>query len=161
MTESSPNIILMFRSRERLLAVPLENVIEVVPAFELLQTPGLAPNLAGMISLRGEVLPVIDTAVLIGDDRTILKPQHKFIVLHTSRQSIALLVDTVEDLVDVEESRSNETLIENGHSCFKGVVTVEDEMVLILDVEICSQFDQRDHLIELDDETINLEGIIS
>jgi chemotaxis signal transduction protein len=137
MEKSAPNILLLFRCRERLLAVPLDNVQEVVPAFELLHTPGLISSLAGMISLRGEVLPVIDTAVLIGEDATVLKTRHKFIIARTSQQSIAFLVDTLEDIVDISDNASIEQGSCVGQGYFKGIVSVEEEMVLVLDVEVC------------------------
>ncbi|MFA6234218.1 MAG: chemotaxis protein CheW [Bacteroidota bacterium] len=137
MTENSPNIILMFRSHERMLAVPLENVIEVVPAFELLRTPGLAATLAGVISLRGDVLPVIDTAVLIGKSVTVLKPNHKFIIVRSSSQSLALLVDTVEELVEIGTGNPMDPMHDSGPLWFKGIVPVEEEMVLILDLDAC------------------------
>ncbi|MBE0644823.1 MAG: purine-binding chemotaxis protein CheW [Bacteroidetes bacterium] len=137
MPESSLHTILMFRTHGRLLAVPLDAVREVVPAFEVLHAPGLASTIAGMISLRGEVLPVIDTAVLIGEEVTLLQPQHKFIIVRASRQSIAFLVDSVEDLVALEQNASVDPMAGNGAVLFKGVVSVEEEMVLILDIDAC------------------------
>lgn len=161
MTEAPTNIILMFRSHDRLLALPLATVIEVVPAFELMHTPGVSPALAGMISLRGEVLPVIDVGVLIGESKTILKPQHKFIIAKTSRQAVALLVDTMEDLVDISSCSMAEPMSDEGQSCFEGVVSVEDEMVLVLDIEACSRFEYDVFSIDSDDAIHNLEGQIS
>ncbi len=161
MKETPIQTILMFRTHDRLLAVPLETVTEVVPAFEILHAPGLASTIAGMISLRGEVMPVIDTAVLIGREVTLLKPQHKFIIVRATRQTIALLVETVEDLVELDASHPVDPMTGNGALLFKGVVSVEEDMVLVLDIDACCRPEQVVLPTELHTDPITLEGEIS
>jgi purine-binding chemotaxis protein CheW len=49
-----------------LYALELTTVREVVPAPVITPLPGAAPALLGVINLRGEVVPVFDTARLLG-----------------------------------------------------------------------------------------------
>lgn len=158
MQQESMNTILMFRTRERTLAVPIESVLEVLPAFEILRVPGMASVAAGMISLRGEVMPVVDSAVLVGAAPLELNPQQKFIVVICSLQPFAILVETVEDLIEI----GNEQLINpsNGQNALPiaGIVAVEEEMVLVLDVEACGRMNDIFTEHELETSLCEAEG---
>lgn len=152
------NTILMFRTRERTLAVPIESVLEVLPAFEILRAPGMASIVAGMISLRGEVMPVIDSALLIGAAPLELHPQQKFVVVENASRPFAILVETVEDLIEIR----SEQLINpsNGRSAMPiaGIAAVEEEMVLVLDVESCGSMNELFRDDELDASIHEAEG---
>ncbi len=47
-------------------ALQLEAVREVVPAPRLTRVPRVPPAVLGVFNLRGEVVPVLDTAALLG-----------------------------------------------------------------------------------------------
>ena len=47
-------------------AIELTRVREVIPAPAPTHLPGAPPALAGVFNLRGEVLPLFDTAMLLG-----------------------------------------------------------------------------------------------
>lgn len=152
------NTILMFRTRERTLAVPIESVLEVLPAFEILCAPGMASIVAGVISLRGAVIPVIDSALLIGAAPLELQPQQKFVVVECASRPFAILVETVEDLIEIR----SEQLIKpsNGRNAMPiaGIAAVEEEMVLVLDVEACGSMNEFFSDEELDASIYEAEG---
>jgi purine-binding chemotaxis protein CheW len=140
MQESSQTI-LMIRSGERTLGVPIGNVIEVVPAYELHRSPGMPAAMAGMISLRGDVLPVVDTAVLVGAGPLTMHPQHKFLIVQSSARLFALLAETVEDLLEIDRSRLITPMHAAGGHPVAGLIAVGDEMVLVLDIDACGEAD--------------------
>lgn len=51
-----------------LYALELEHVREVVPEPVITPLPGAPPVVCGVLSLRGEVVPVLDTTALLGLD---------------------------------------------------------------------------------------------
>ena len=57
---------LVFACGSSLYAVPSETAAEVVNLPSLTKVPGSPPHLLGVFAHRGEVLPVIDLATLIG-----------------------------------------------------------------------------------------------
>jgi chemotaxis signal transduction protein len=85
MQQESMNTILMFRTRERTLAVPIEMCWKCFLRSNSICAPGMASAMAGMISLRGDVMPVIDSAVLIGAGPLELHPQQKFLMVESPR----------------------------------------------------------------------------
>lgn len=150
--------ILMFRTRERTLAVPIEAVLEVLPAFEILCAPGMASVVAGMISLRGEVMPVIDSAVLIGVRPLELHPQQKFIVVECASRQFAILVETVEDLIEIRSEQLINPSTGRSGLPIAGIAAVEEEMVLVLDVEACGRMNETVSEHELDASLYEAEG---
>lgn len=132
---------LLIRTRDRLLAVPVEHVHEVVPAFEMLRVTGMPPVMAGLIGLRGSVLPVVDTSVLLGQDALELGVHMHFIVLETGHRKFALLFEGVEDLVEIDRVRITRHMQGAGRGPFLGVVAQGENMVLVLDAEACASLE--------------------
>jgi purine-binding chemotaxis protein CheW len=57
---------LLFPLGPELYALPLAQVREVVPAPALTCLPTAPPFVLGLVSLRGDVLPVLDSGMLLG-----------------------------------------------------------------------------------------------
>lgn len=128
--------ILIFRNRNRRFGLMLNNIREVLPAFALTTAPGIADLYSGLISLRGEVLPVLDVAHLSGDESTVLRPQHQFVIAQTASQTVAVLVEDVMDLVERnDDDLAKREFLDSGLSGIHGVFMHEGEMVLLLDLE--------------------------
>ncbi|MDT8325029.1 MAG: chemotaxis protein CheW [Bacteroidota bacterium] len=137
---ASTHTLLLFTAAERRLALALEQISEVVPAFEMKHAPGLAEQLAGLISFRGRVLPVIDCRWLVDGSRTTLHHQHSFIIAQGSSHEAALLVECVDDLISLgEEEFRGEDFLHAGERKFRHIVMHRSEMVLVLDIDACMQ----------------------
>lgn len=110
----------------------------VTPLFH---TP---PAILGVISLRGDILPVLDLAALLNDDRPAASvgPDARFVVLrttlegHTKPTSFAIRVAMLEPLRDAGTS-AIEPLppgVPEGAARFaRGMVTEPRPAVLVLD----------------------------
>jgi purine-binding chemotaxis protein CheW len=61
--------------------------------------PGAPQAIAGIINQRGEVLPVINLGVLLGLHETPAGRSTRYLVAHHDETQLALLVDSVVDLV--------------------------------------------------------------
>ena len=136
-----PITILVFRSSGRVLAAPIANVREVVPAYELLRVSGMPPVLAGMMGLRGEVLPVIDTAALVGEEPLALDARQKFLVIRTDHRNYALQIEAVEDLVEIDAAQLVHPMPGARVLPLLGIAAIGEEMVLVLDVEACADLE--------------------
>ena len=132
---------LVLRTRDRLLAVPVAQLQEVLPAFELLRVAGMPAVMARLIGLRGEVLPVLDAAVLLGDAALELDVHMHFLVLEGDSRKFALLVEGIEDLVEIENDPSRPSMPGGGRGPFSGVVALGEHMALVLDVTKCAALD--------------------
>lgn len=102
-TATTPHLV--FELRGHLFAVRAGDVREVVrlPALEpLAEAPA---HLAGVLNLRGELVPVVDLALRMGYDATPHDPSQAIVVLSHAGTATGVLVDRVEEFVDLREDQ--------------------------------------------------------
>jgi len=58
--------VLYLRVASERYAIPTAHVVEVVPAVALRSVPGTPPEVAGLLSYRGHIVPVVDLARRLG-----------------------------------------------------------------------------------------------
>jgi purine-binding chemotaxis protein CheW len=117
-------------------ALPLREVQEVVPLASLSQPPGLPSVLAGFLNLAGTAVPVVRLDRLFGlpDQSTGLYTP--LLILRHVDPPIALLVDRVSEILAI----AAETILplRENHSfndCAEGVVTVGEQVILLLSAQ--------------------------
>lgn len=84
-------------------ALPLDQVVEVLPAARIEPLPGAPTAVSGVLNLRGDVLPVLDGRRCLGLDATPLRPSDRFVVLRVGEQRQALRVDAALDVAVVPD----------------------------------------------------------
>jgi purine-binding chemotaxis protein CheW len=117
-------------------AVPLENVVKVLPALLSTPLPGAPEAVCGLISLRGQILPVIDLAGRFGCEspqRSLWRPM---IWLRTSLRELILTVESVEVVLKLELDEFFPAPDPSVPSdLLRGVARSAEGMLLIQDVE--------------------------
>lgn len=92
-----------FDVRGQELALPIGDVRETLPVQPITRV-FLAPAcLAGVFSLRGEIVPVLDLAVLLGLARTEVGAETRVVVVEHAAGMAGVLVDRLRDLRKLEE----------------------------------------------------------
>ncbi len=77
-------------------AVPVEQVLQVAELSELATVPGASPAVLGVRNFRGQVLPVVDFAAVLGVERS-GRPRRLVIAEYQGRRA-GLAVDDVTDV---------------------------------------------------------------
>ncbi|RVU07853.1 chemotaxis protein CheW [Novosphingobium umbonatum] len=97
--------------------------------------PRVPHYVAGVVNLRGTVLPVIDLAARLGWESTEPSPRHAIIVTQLGSQACGLIVDSVSDIVTLSNdalqpppSTANDSII----TFLEGLAAIEDKMVMVL-----------------------------
>lgn len=94
--------LLCFRVGGRVFALDIMNIREILRRQEVTPVPGAPPHVAGVVNLRGELVPVIDLdrGLLggVGDGGT---EDPKLVVARTGPHTMALLVEQVLEVVSV------------------------------------------------------------
>ena len=86
-------------------AVPVERIREIVRLKSITEVPRVPDEILGIISLRGEVVQVLDLRLRLGVPATELTRTHRIVVLHGDEGEVTgLLVDTVSEVLRVEEA---------------------------------------------------------
>ena len=130
--------ILLFRTGDRLMGLPLSQVQEVLPAFTCKEAPGMPELFAGLIMLRGEVLPVIDSGRIAGPGRSVMHAHHQFIIARGQQHSTALLVEEVVELIESSDPEllRPEFLSEDSANVLS-IIQHGTETVIVLDLNAC------------------------
>jgi purine-binding chemotaxis protein CheW len=85
-------------------AIPVERVREIVRVRILTPMPRVPPEIRGVISLRGEVIQVVDLRMCLGLPTPEADRRARIIVLHGDDDRVAaVLVDAVREVVRVPE----------------------------------------------------------
>src|SRR4051812_49780853 len=79
------------------LASPIADVRETLPIQPITRVVLTPPCLAGVFSLRGEIVAAIDLAVLLGLPRTELRDDSRIVVLAQAAGAAGIVVDRLRD----------------------------------------------------------------
>lgn len=99
---TGPLRLVCFELRAQELALPIADVRETLPVPPITRV-FLAPAcLAGVFSLRGDIVPVIDLGVLLGLPATVAGDDSKIVVIDHAAGVAGVVVDRLRDLRTVE-----------------------------------------------------------
>ncbi len=80
------------------------NVQEVLRPQELARVPLAPPNVEGLLNLRGHIVTAIDLRRRLGFPARAPDAEPMFMIVRTADGFVALLVDRVGDVIEVDES---------------------------------------------------------
>lgn len=123
--------VVVFMVERQRFAVPLAEVVRVLPAVELTPVPGAPPVVVGVFDLHGELIPALDRRHRHAGS---VRLSDQLIVVRTQRRILALLVDDVSGVV--ERPMSPLPASTEGFEPYRGTVRLADGVVLIHDVEM-------------------------
>ena len=125
--------VVSFHVDGRTYALPLEQVVEVVRMVAVTPVPDAPPWLAGVVNLRGKLIPMIDLRPRFGAAPTEIDPGHVFLVAQVRGRTAGVMADLVEDVVKVDG-----TAAEHAHAdsnLVGGLARSTTGAVVILDLE--------------------------
>ena len=92
-----PLRLVCFELRAQELALPIADVRETLPVPPITRVFLTPPCLAGVISLRGDIVPVIDLGVLLGLPATAAGDDSKIVVVDCAAGVAGIVVDRLCD----------------------------------------------------------------
>ncbi len=122
---------------ELLLGIPIHQVEEISRYGTLTPVPGAPPSVSGVMSLRGEVVTVLDFRMVLGLGKTECTKRTRNVIVHAGSERIGLLVDRVADVVqlsaaDLLPPPANLSSAES--AVFHSVYRMESELLLLVDI---------------------------
>ncbi len=115
-------------------AIPCEHVVEVVPRVLLGHLPDTAPQVLGVINLRGNVVPVVDVRSRLSGSTLSLPPYQHLVIVRAGGRQIGLAVDEVSEVRDVPQS-AIERPSDVAGKAGPGIVRIDSDLVLVLSPE--------------------------
>jgi len=127
---------LTFNLRSEEYGIPIIAVKEIILKRNVTRVPNAKPFVAGIMNLRGMVIPVIDSGCKLGMGTNSDKAEN-IIIVENENTLTGLMVDQVKDIVTLEE----EMIVEGKNSLgslqskfIHGVGKAEKKNIILLDV---------------------------
>lgn len=118
------------------LALEVGAVERVVRAVAVTPLPGAPAVIAGVVDMRGRVVPVVDTRAALGLAGRPIRASDQLVVVATRARTLALVVDAVGDVLEVEAGAvvSRDDVLD-GLERVDGVLPTPSGLVLVHDAE--------------------------
>lgn len=114
-------------------ALELIEVQEVVENQQVYDFPGSPGAIAGAIGFHGRIVPVVDLALLL--DFPAGKLGQRLIVLINERGPVALGVDQVRAIINIEKNQTNRIQNHTEQNYISDVVNCGGEMISLFDLD--------------------------
>lgn len=117
-----------------LFGVESQEIQEVLRAVELTEVPLAAEVIAGLMNLRGQIVAAIDLRGRLKLEKRAADTATA-VVIHTSEGPVALMVDDIGDVVEVNDAtfeRAPETLKEAVRGIVTGVHKLEGQLMHVV-----------------------------
>lgn len=99
---------LSFRIAKELFAIEVKNVIEILEVPSITKVPKAPVFMAGVVNLKGRVLPLVDMKIKLGLQKTEFTVDTCVVVLELTiigrTMQVGVLVDSVSEVMEIQSS---------------------------------------------------------
>lgn len=131
--------IVSFRLNESLFSVDIMKVREIMKLVPITKLPASAPFLSGVINVRGDVVPVIDTRIKLGIECQEVSDESRLLLVDKDGRVIGLLVDEVLEVLTIPQDSIepfSELESDFGYSSIvTGIVKMDDQLLTLIDTD--------------------------
>lgn len=127
-----------FTLGELFLGVPVDEVQEVIRQQPMTPVPKSAPEISGLINLRGQIVTAIDLKQRLKLGPRAADAKTMNVVIRRDDGAVSLLVDEIGDVLDLAQSvlePTPENIDAEAKALIRGVYKLEDRLLLVLDTE--------------------------
>lgn len=137
--------LITFHVAGQLFGLDIMDIREIRAWSPVTRLPHVPAYVAGVVNLRGSVLPVFDLAARLGWSPTEATPRNPIIVIDINGKSRGLIVDSVNDIVSIP-ALSLQQPDASGHDgiipFIEGLAPLGEDMVIVLNLAALSADEQ-------------------
>ena len=118
-------------------ALPASQVLHLESFETATHVPGAPPYVAGLVQVRGRVVPAVDLRKRFGLPPTDHVLEHRVIVVQLGSRIVGLVVDSAREVIHLDEAGFQappELIKQQADGFVRGVVTVAGRLFLLVDV---------------------------
>lgn len=122
----------------QLFAIPSSEVVEIIRMQPITFIPKIPPFIIGVINLRGKIVPLVDVRLKFNKEKREYDDHTSIIVAEVNDLSVGLIVDSVNDVTNIAKNQISDTprlSKDTTNSFVKGIATLNENAVMILDIE--------------------------
>jgi purine-binding chemotaxis protein CheW len=131
-SDAARETLLLCRVDARLYGLPLRHVVETMRPLPFEPLPGAPPYIRGVSVIRGDTVPIVDTAVLLGANES---HPGRLVTVAVDDRRIALAVDAVVGIREVPGPALHDLppLLDNvSAESITAIGTLDAELLLVL-----------------------------
>ncbi|TCT13786.1 purine-binding chemotaxis protein CheW [Natranaerovirga pectinivora] len=140
----------VFRIDEEEYGIDIMKVFVIEKYQEVVKVPNTPEYIEGVINLRGEVLPIYSLRKKFNLNKRGIDDNTKVIVTYTNGMKIGFVVDSVQEILNINEENVEETpKIVSGinRQYIKSLAKVDKRMIILIDIDkIVSEEEQAELL---------------
>lgn len=126
----------VFKVADAEYALPFETVLQMESFVDATTVPGAVPYLAGIMPIRGRVVPVIDLRARFGLPPATRTLDSRVVVGQLDDRTVALLADSAREVIRIppEDLKPPPRVMTEGPTAFiRAIAQLGKRMVLVLD----------------------------
>jgi purine-binding chemotaxis protein CheW len=127
-----PQQIVVFSLGEEEYGLPITQVQEIIRYSEPRAVASHVTWMRGVISLRGQIIPVIDLAARLGLGAASSDEPGKIIIVETESSNAGIVVDEVQEVLTLKGD-DTEPLPAGGNDALQAIAKIGDRLVVLLD----------------------------
>jgi purine-binding chemotaxis protein CheW len=137
------NIYLSFTIGKEKLVVDANKVVEILDMPEITPVPGSGSELAGVLNIRGNILPVLDTRIkfninLSEKNQKITTVMVLEVNANGEQLSVGAIVDSVTDIIEINDENINKTVsldLPFNPEYLTGVAKIKDDFIQLMSID--------------------------
>lgn len=138
---------LLFKMGEELYALGIENLREILGAhYSLTALAGANSEIAGMMSLRDELLVVADLRLYCGFDPN-KSDKNRILIVNTKGKTIGLIIDEIVDIKEYSDMQVDRFALSNQNERVSGVIHDPEYLVSLLGERVIEEIVTRNDTI--------------
>lgn len=154
--KAKPGQYLTFQLMSEQYGVAIETVREINQFGEITPVPRTPEYVKGVMNLRGKIIPVVNLRVKFGMDAQDTTRDTCIIVIDTEIGQVGMIVDSVKEVVDLEENQIEPSPVlgnEASMSFVRGMGKVDNKVVILVDIVAAFSADQMGQMSAYQDDT--------
>lgn len=127
---------LTFLIENQFYAFPIRDVLEIIEVQQSTPLPEFPAYVKGIINLRGRIIPIIDVRLRFHKEEAAYTERTCIIVVNISDMDIGFIVDTVDEVIDIEPdniSAAPALSSDRSSKYITGVGKANNRIILLLD----------------------------
>ena len=116
-------------------AISTKYVTEIITNYQITLLPRVPSHIRGIINLRGQIIPVIDTRIRLRQNPSENRGEVCIIIINIDEVLMGLLVDNVSHVLNVSRNEILPPPVNNRQELVTGIVHVADASYLVIDCE--------------------------
>jgi purine-binding chemotaxis protein CheW len=145
----------VFRLGQERFCVDISNVSAITEYREITKVPNAPRYIEGVVSLRGDIIPVVNLKKRFDIEETELTQETRIVNINFNGKDIGFLVDEASQVLRITDDfiePAPEIIKGKDREYISGIAKIEDKIAIVLDLEHVFNADERRAVMGLKDQ---------